>query len=65
MLIFPRQRPDINEEEPSGNLQPSSADKSLTIKLKEAAAFMDIRLLDHFIVGAGKYLSLQEEGLMV
>jgi DNA repair protein RadC len=54
----------IAHNHPSGNLQPSAADKELTRKLKEAAAWMDIRLLDHLIVAGGSYLSLADEGLM-
>ena len=55
----------VAHNHPSGNLQPSGADRTLTIKLKEAAAWMDIRLLDHLIIAGGRYLSLQEEGLLV
>src|ERR1700754_143665 len=36
---------------PSGNLRPSRADQELTAKIKEAALFFDIRILDHIIVG--------------
>lgn len=54
----------IAHNHPSGNLTPSGADKELTRKLKEGAALMDIRLLDHLIVTAEHYLSLADEGLM-
>jgi DNA repair protein RadC len=54
----------VGHNHPSGNLQPSSADKMLTTKLKESAALMDIRLLDHLIIAGSRYLSLQNEGLM-
>ena len=54
----------VAHNHPSGNLQPSGADRTLTTKLKDAAALMDIRLLDHLIIAAGRYLSLQEEGLL-
>ncbi len=54
----------VAHNHPSGNLQPSNADRSLTTKLKEAAGWMDMRLLDHLIIAGGRYLSLQEEGLM-
>lgn len=50
---------------PSGNLKPSEADKELTIKIKKASEYMDIKLLDHLvIVLEGKYLSFIEEGLL-
>lgn len=54
----------VAHNHPSGNLQPSGADKELTRKLREAASCMDIRLLDHLIVGGTTYLSLADEGLV-
>ena len=55
----------IAHNHPSGNLKPSTADQDLTLKLKEAAKFMDIKLLDHFIVvGSGKWFSFAEEGIL-
>ena len=49
---------------PSGNLNPSEADKQLTIKLKTAAESMDIKILDHLIVTEKSYFSFADEGLM-
>ena len=50
---------------PSGNLKPSRADQELTTKIKEAAKFMDIQLLDHLILDpTGGYFSFADEGLM-
>ncbi len=63
-LLYNANQLIVAHNHPSGNLQPSGADKTLTTKLQEAAATMDIRLLDHLIVAGGRYLSLQEEGLM-
>lgn len=54
----------IAHNHPSGNLQPSAADKELTRKLKEAASYMDIKLLDHLIVAGVSYISLNDEGFM-
>ena len=54
----------IAHNHPSGNSKPSTADKDLTKKLKEAAALMDIKLLDHLIVTGTTYLSLADEGLI-
>jgi DNA repair protein RadC len=49
---------------PSGNVKPSGADVELTKKIKDAAAVMDIRLLDHIIISPwGEYLSFADEGL--
>jgi DNA repair protein RadC len=48
---------------PSGNLDASEADISLTRKLKEAAALCDIGLLDHLIITSGeKYFSFADDG---
>ena len=54
----------IGHNHPSGNKQPSSADKELTRKLKEAASLMDIKLLDHLIISANGYLSMADEGII-
>ena len=54
----------IAHNHPSGNKQPSSADKELTRKLKESAALMDIRLLDHLIIAGNDYLSMADEGII-
>ncbi|KXU34470.1 hypothetical protein AXE65_07315 [Ventosimonas gracilis] len=47
---------------PSGSTEPSEADRSLTRRLKELLGWLDIRLLDHFIVGEGEPLSMAERG---
>ncbi|QLF93842.1 DNA repair protein RadC [Pseudomonas sp. ABC1] len=47
---------------PSGITEPSLADRQLTRRLKEALEYVDIRLLDHFIVGDGEPLSMAEYG---
>src|SRR5690606_3566385 len=49
---------------PSGNLRPSRADITLTIKIKEAAAFFDISILDHIIVSEEGYFSFADEGIL-
>ncbi|TCZ75030.1 RadC family protein [Flaviaesturariibacter aridisoli] len=49
---------------PSGNLRPSRADEELTVKIREAARFFDIRLLDHLIVSTDGYFSFADEGLL-
>lgn len=49
---------------PSGNPDPSQADKELTRRIKEAAMLMDIRLLDHLIVAQTTCFSMQDEGLI-
>jgi len=47
---------------PSGVAEPSDADITLTRRLKEALALVDIRVLDHLIVGHGEVVSLAERG---
>lgn len=49
---------------PSGNLKPSLADEQLTAKIKEAAKYHDIRVLDHIIVTPEAYYSFADEGLI-
>ena len=49
---------------PSGSVQPSRADEALTQTLKAALALVDVRVLDHVIVGAGDTLSMAERGLL-
>lgn len=49
---------------PSGVAEPSQADISITRRLKNALALLDIRVLDHLIVGEGEVTSLAERGLM-
>lgn len=49
---------------PSGNTKPSMADEQITKKLKEAASYHDIKVLDHIIVSEDSYLSFADEGLL-
>lgn len=49
---------------PSGNLKPSNADAELTIKIKEASRYFDIKVLDHIIVGDDGYFSFADEGML-
>ena len=49
---------------PSGSLRPSKADEELTYKIKEAAKYFDIKVLDHLIVSDDGYYSFADEGLL-
>lgn len=49
---------------PSGNTQPSRADQELTQTIKAALALVDVRVLDHVIVGSADVLSMAEKGLL-
>jgi DNA repair protein RadC len=54
----------LSHNHPSGNLKPSRQDELLTEKLKQAAQFLDIKVLDHIIVSEEGYFSFAEEGLL-
>lgn len=49
---------------PSGSVHPSSADMHLTQSLKTALAMVDVRVLDHVIVGPGQAFSMAEQGVL-
>jgi DNA repair protein RadC len=49
---------------PSGVAEPSAADEQLTRRLKEALALVDIRVLDHLVIGDGEVVSFCERGLL-
>lgn len=49
---------------PSGNIIPSSADKKITENLVKAAIFLEIKILDHIIIGNDNYFSFADEGLL-
>mgnify|MGYP001048852446 FL=1 len=49
---------------PSGRVRPSRADEILTQKIKEAAKYFDIRVLDHIIVSEEGFYSFADEGLL-
>ena len=54
----------ISHNHPSGNLQPSEADKALTNKIVEAGKLMDISILDHLILSNDGYFSFADENLI-
>ncbi|MBO3276131.1 RadC family protein [Pseudomonas schmalbachii] len=54
----------LTHNHPSGVAEPSQADRLLTQRLKDALALVDVRVLDHFIVGDGEPLSMAEHGWM-
>ena len=49
---------------PSGSVKPSRADEILTKKIKEAAGYFDIAVMDHIIVSEDGYYSFADEGLL-
>ncbi|BBP80528.1 DNA repair protein RadC [Pseudomonas sp. No.21] len=52
----------LTHNHPSGVAEPSQADRALTQRLKEALALVEVRVLDHFVVGDGEPLSMAEYG---
>jgi DNA repair protein RadC len=50
---------------PSGVAEPSDADIQITDKLKSALALIDVRVLDHVVVGDGEPVSFAERGLLI
>jgi DNA repair protein RadC len=49
---------------PSGDPEPSSEDVSLTRRLASAGVLMGIEILDHLVLGAGRYVSLKQRGVI-
>lgn len=49
---------------PSGNLQPSRADEDMTAKIKNAAAYHEIKVLDHLIITKEGYYSFADMGFL-
>lgn len=47
---------------PSGVAEPSAADRAITLRLREALELIDVRLLDHFVIGSGTPISLAQRG---
>lgn len=54
----------IGHNHPSGNPEPSAADRAVTARLKQALALVDVRLLDHFVIGDGAPVSMAARGLV-
>ncbi|MGV8931663.1 MAG: RadC family protein [Luteimonas sp.] len=52
----------VGHNHPSGSAEPSAADRAVTARLKQALALVDVRLLDHFVIGDGAPLSLAARG---
>ncbi|BCD85778.1 UPF0758 protein [Pseudomonas solani] len=52
----------LTHNHPSGVAEPSQADRLLTQRLQEALALVEVRVLDHFVVGDGEPLSMAEYG---
>jgi DNA repair protein RadC len=47
---------------PSGNPEPSAADRAITDRLKQALALFDIRVLDHLVIAGTSHVSMASRG---
>jgi len=54
----------VAHNHPSGIAEPSHADEQITQRLNKALALVDIRLLDHLVIGEGEVISLAERGIL-
>ena len=54
----------VAHNHPSGDPEPSEEDILLTKRLLESSRILGIRLVDHVIIGSGRYVSLRDEGLI-
>jgi DNA repair protein RadC len=54
----------LSHNHPSGVAEPSQADQRITGRLRDALALVDVRVLDHLIIGDGDCCSLAERGLL-
>lgn len=52
----------VGHNHPSGNPEPSAADRAVTDRLRHALQLVDVRLLDHFVIGDGAPVSLAARG---
>jgi len=54
----------LSHNHPSGQLHPSQQDKQLTQKLKKAASYLEISVLDHVIIADNQYFSFADENIL-
>ncbi len=52
----------IAHNHPSGVAEPSQADRAITDRVRDTMALIDVRLMDHFVVGDGEIVSFAERG---
>ncbi len=53
----------VAHNHPSGDPTPSQADVALTLRLRQSAVLLGIELIDHIIIGQGRFVSLRQAGL--
>jgi DNA repair protein RadC len=52
----------VGHNHPSGSAEPSAADRTVTARLKQSLTLVDVRLLDHFVIGDGAPVSMAARG---
>ena len=52
----------VAHNHPSGIADPSRSDRAITTRLRDALALVEVRLLDHFVIGDGESVSFAERG---
>ncbi len=55
----------VAHNHPSGDPTPSAQDVEVTVRLARAADIVGVRLLDHLVLGAGRFVSLAEQGALI
>nr|MBX2883948.1 DNA repair protein RadC [Granulosicoccus sp.] len=53
----------IAHNHPSGIAEPSQSDATLTRRLRDSLDLIDVRLLDHLVIGDGEFVSMSDRGL--
>lgn len=53
----------VAHNHPSGVAEPSQADTTITLKLRDALSLVEVRLLDHLVIGDGEFVSMSDRGL--
>ena len=54
----------VAHNHPSGDPEPSPEDLALTRRLRQAGEILGIEVLDHLVVGRGRYVSLKQRGVL-
>ncbi|QAU23339.1 hypothetical protein EO087_04540 [Dyella sp. M7H15-1] len=54
----------LSHNHPSGNTTPSADDRKMTDVLKQAFTLIDVRVLDHIVIGGGRTTSFADRGLL-
>jgi DNA repair protein RadC len=52
----------LSHNHPSGDCEPSEADRAITVRVSKALSLVDVRLLDHLVIGGDQLVSLAERG---